>query len=479
MTQKNLVTPPYLFEHIIFFLLLVGLVLIFWNPIGLFSVNPKNGVLLFAYRGFTALFCWTVLLVLLALSHHAKKGIIDCFLSLSPWIRWLIVVFFSIGLLSATFKAYSAPTAFKGVAIDITMLITILFLASYFKRYPNAINWLIATVIICAISYLFAVLFNISLISYIDGNTSIAIAHKRLIIRQFNFSNPRFFDHFVSWFLPLLCLPLLSSTHQNIKQNLAKKPLRYRLPKCYCEAKMPTGNCFKALAFLAMISLWFAVIAHASRAFIVEYLVILIVLVIVNKKIAGRFFSYQFITIILGALLFYSVNISLGLDNVLQRDVFDNQDRWLLWEKTLLIGLNHPLLGVGELNLLYYLNNYPHNILLAVFAQWGVIGLAIFLLVCLRSFRYGWYLAKKYRDLASYLMAFSCVLAGMTHALVSNLFRLQLSQYSLVFVIGLLLSFMPQERHSIAKYWHSILTLLLLASLLVLAVVPYFYIVAF
>lgn len=229
---------------------------------------------------------------------------------------------------------------------------------------------------------------------------------------------------------------------------------------------MPISNCFKALAFLAMISLWFAVIAHTSRAFIVEYLVILIVLVVVNKKTAGHFFSYQFITIILGALLFYSVNISLGLDNVLQRDVFDNQDRWLLWEKTLLIGLNHPLLGVGELNLLYYLNNYPHNILLAVFAQWGVIRLAIFLLVCLRSFRYGWYLAKKYRDLASYLMVFSCVLAGMTHALVSNLFRLQLSQYSLVFVIGLLLSFMPQERHSIAKYWHSILTLLLLALLL-------------
>lgn len=106
MTQKTPVIPPYLFEHIIFFLLPVGLVLIFWNPIGLFSVNPKNGLLLFAYLGFTALSCWTVLLLLLALSHHAKKGIIDCFLSLSPWIRWLIVVF----LVSAYSQQHLKPT---------------------------------------------------------------------------------------------------------------------------------------------------------------------------------------------------------------------------------------------------------------------------------------------------------------------------------------------------------------------------------
>jgi len=242
---------------------------------------------------------------------------------------------------------------------------------------------------------------------------------------------------------------------------------------------MPSRNGFKILALFAMISLWFVVISHASRVFIFEYLVIFIVLGTLSKKITLRFFSYQLTAVILGATLFYIVNLSLGLENILQREIFNNNDRWLLWEKTLLIGLNHPLLGVGELNLLYYLNNYPHNVILEVFAQWGVIGLVIFLLVCLRSFRYGLYLAKQYRHLAGYFMAFACVLAGMTHALVSNIFRLQLSQYSLVFVIGLLLSFMPQTRHLATRRWHSILTLLLIALLSVLMILPYFYTVAF
>ena len=224
MTQKTQLMTVSLFEHIIFSLLLVGLVLIFWSPVGLFGVAHKNGILLFAYRGFTALFCWMVVLLLLVISRQSKQRVIQIFLSLSLWIRWLIVVFFTIGLLSATFKAYSAATAFKGVAIDITMLITVLFLASYFKRFPDAVNWLIAAVMICAISYFLGLLLNIGVISYIDGNTSIAIDNKRLILRQFNFSNPRFFDHFASWFLPLLCLPLLSSTRRTTGQELTKQP---------------------------------------------------------------------------------------------------------------------------------------------------------------------------------------------------------------------------------------------------------------
>ena len=82
----------------------------------------------------------------------------------------------------------------------------------------------------------------------------------------------------------------------------------------------------------------------------------------------------------------YIVQLFIPAESVAQRPLLANSGRMLLWSKSMALGFNHPLLGVGELNALYYLRDYPHNIVLTVFVQWGVFGLVIFLLVALRSF---------------------------------------------------------------------------------------------
>ncbi|WP_157966585.1 O-antigen ligase family protein [Fastidiosibacter lacustris] len=329
------------------------------------------------------------------------------------------------------------------------MLLAVLFLANYFKRFPNNIRWLIAVVIVCAISYVFVLLFKLYLVHTYLPTSATQTKFQGMILLQFNFANPRFFDHFATWFLPILCLALLRKDDTKL---------------------------FKALSFIAMSSLWFVVIAHSSRALILEYIVIFIVLGILNYKLMLKFISWQILAAIVGAILFYIVHQIVGGSSILDRAFFANQDRWDLWAKSLALAAHYPLLGVGELNALYYLRDYPHNIVLTVAAQWGIIGLTCFLLVGLRSFRRACEYMRSYKHSALYFVAFASVLAGMTHAMLSNLFKLQLSQFSMIFAMGLLLSFMPQvlEQNSQKKCHMFFVAPLIITILAILIIVPFF-----
>jgi hypothetical protein len=222
-----------------------------------------------------------------------------------------------------------------------------------------------------------------------------------------------------------------------------------------------------------MMSLWFVIIAHSSRALILEYIVIAIVLGVLNRKWLLRFFTWQLFAVICAVVLFYIVQLFIPAESVVQRSLLANSDRMLLWSKSIALGFNHLLLGVGELNALYYLRDYPHNIVLTVFVQWGVFGLVIFLLVALRSFIKSCELMKINKDSALYFVSFCGVLAAMTHAMLSNLFKLPLSQLSLIFMCGLLLSFMPKTKEMDQKKHHLILVVLVVILILILLTLPF------
>ncbi len=431
--------------------MLLGLLLAFWSPLGFLLGDITVGILTFFWRGMTVLFIWVVLLLLFIISSKGKMLIAESFCALSKWIKLLIIVFFIIGVLSASIKAFSPPTAFKALAIDLSMLLCVLYLASYFKRYPKAINWLIATVIICAILYFLITVGYLYAVDYLLHAPMNKSEYLSFILNQLNFSNKRFLDHFISWFLPLLALPLMSSNYVKL---------------------------MKVLSFIAMVALWFFVIAHASRSILVEYVVILLVMSVLNYRMTLRFFFYHLSAAVIAALLFIIVNSSVGLLSVLERDVLANGDRWLLWARTLNIAIHNPLLGVGELNLVFYLQDYPHNIVLAIFAQWGVVALAAFLLVVLRSFIRAVQLMREYIQSELYFVAFSSVLAGMIHALFSNLFRMPLSQISLIFALGLLLSFMRTKSVSLRIVPLICMNVFFVILMAVFIILPMYYVTA-
>lgn len=439
-------------QHCIYAMMLLGLFMVFWSPIGFYKAPMNNAVMLYAWRGLTALFCWAIILTLLSMSRSGKTNIISAFSALSTWTKSLIVLFFFIGILSASF-AYHPATAFKGISIDIGLVLAVLFLTHYFHQFPQNTQWLLATIIICAISYSIILILNVLLAHFYTPPGIAGFNLPVFFLRQFNFANPRFFDHFATWFLPLLCLPPLSQDYSRI---------------------------FKALSLLAMSSLWFVVIAHSSRALILEYIVITLVLGILNHKILIRFLSWQILAFVIGAFIFYNIHQVVGGSYLLERNFLANQDRWGLWAKSLALAAHYPFLGVGELNALYYLHDYPHNIVLTIASQWGIIGLACFLLVGLRSLRRACEYMKDNKQSALYFVAFTSVLAGMTHAMVSNLFKLQLSQFSLIFSIGLLLSFMPQMTKNLGqKKCHLAVALLCIIIVINLMVTPFFTSVTF
>ncbi|WP_440993161.1 O-antigen ligase family protein [Cysteiniphilum litorale] len=441
-------------EHFIYGVMLIGLIMVFWSPIGMMKISMENTLMLYVWRGITALFCWIVILIVFTASHDARNGILATFNALSTWIKSLIILFFCIGIISASL-AFHPATAFKGISIDITLLLSVLFLAHYFSRFPDHVRWLIGVVIICAISYLFVLILNVLLAHFYFPPKIAQFNFPEFFLRQFNFANPRFFDHFATWFLPILCLPLLSHNY---------------------------SRTFKVLSLIAMASLWFVVIAHSSRALILEYIVITIVLGMLNHKILIRFLGWQVLAFLIGAIVFYLIHQIVGGSYLLNRDFLANQDRWSLWAKSLALAAHYPLLGVGELNALYYLKDYPHNIILTIACQWGVIGLMCFLLVGLRAFRRACEYMPSHKQSALYFVAFASVLAGMTHALVSNIFKLQLSQFSLVFAMGLLLSFMPElmknaqeNKNRTQKKCHLLVMALCFVLIILLFILPFLY----
>ncbi|WP_119344894.1 O-antigen ligase family protein [Facilibium subflavum] len=432
-------------DHAVYIVLLLSLFLVFWNPVALMmNLTGDNPVIALVWRAITSFICWLVILLCLLCSVRSRSLILSSFMTLSLWVRWLIVIFFFIGLLSAI-NAYSPSLAFKGLSIDMTMLLSVLFLAGYWQGNKRRIDWLIMVIIICAVGYLLVLLYMLYFAKALDWEQN----YQSLLLVRYNFANPRFFDHFSSWFLPLLCLPLLSKKYTKM---------------------------IKVLAFLAMISLWFMVIAHSSRAFILEYIVIVCVLGVLNFRFLWPFLGYQCIAVIIAAFLFWFINLSLETTSIMSRDLLANNDRWLLWSKSLWLASHHLRLGIGELNAIYYLQDYPHNVLLSVLLQWGVIAFVIFLLIGIRSFQYACIAMKAYRDSALYFVAFTSVLAGMTHAMVSNLFKMPLSQFSLVFAMGLLLCFMPLSKTiTLKRYMHYLLLILILSLIVLLCVLVYFF----
>ena len=436
--------------HLIYGFLLIALLFVFWSPLSLIYAGAKAPALIFFWRSMTALCFWIIFLCLLLISRKAKVMIFEEFLSFSVEVRGLILLFFMIGVLSASF-AVNTPTAFKVLGLYFSMLLAVLLLASYFREFPHGIDALVIVIIVCAISYFLAVVGHIDLPGHIGLKIFAGQSDPAIVLRQYNFSNPRFLDHFISWFLPICCLPLL---------------------------ELHASKCRKILAFIAMFCLWFFAFAHASRALLVEYGAIFIILGALNIRMTLRFFSFQLFACVSALLSFMIVNHSIGVESVFVRDFLANHDRFILWQKTLAIALHHFFLGVGALNLLFYLHDYPHNIVLTVFAEWGVFGLAIFLLLGLRSLRLAFRLMKNQRNSARYFVASAAVLAAMTHALFSNVFRLPLSQVSAVFAIGLLLSFMPQKNRRCGSFLLLGLNLLLLALILNFVLVPMYFSIA-
>ena len=150
--------------HVIFVVLLFGLIAIFINILApkfsLYNMLRLDQVIWIKYRFLTIRISLFISLIFMLFSKTSQEYVIKTFLSFSVWIRCLLILLFSLMILSDVFKSVIVFSSIVQSSIDFTSFIFILFLGKYFrKNLQVSIYILIYTVAILSILY-FIFIFN-------------------------------------------------------------------------------------------------------------------------------------------------------------------------------------------------------------------------------------------------------------------------------------------------------------------------------
>jgi O-antigen ligase len=249
--------------------------------------------------------------------------------------------------------------------------------------------------------------------------------YQNLTARQFiaapHFMNLRFFNQFQSWALPLLTLAYFYfKDHPRMKK----------------------------LAFIALCLFWYLAIVSSSRAFILEYIILIPIIFFIDRKNTIQYIKITIITFIIG-YVFYFISQELLMTTAgklaLERDVALDSARKFLWTVALDAFQSSPIIGIGPLQYPAYIFNistkaaHPHNIYLQVLAEYGLIGFICFISILI-------YCAYKYIQFCyknksmTNLLILSSLVCGFIHAGLSGVFVMPLSQLTAVIVFALAFS---------------------------------------
>lgn len=242
------------------------------------------------------------------------------------------------------------------------------------------------------------------------------------------FSNPRFFNQFQSWLIPLLLLPLfIYHLHRNIRRSILLITAGWWM---MLFASQGRGVLLGLVGGGALT--WFFFRAQ-SRAYLTLQ---------VKLALTG---------IGLYLILFYAIPIwVLGYDpRQLVRASLDSPGRVELWKGAWSVIVDYPLLGIGPMGLSCSATNtlaaHPHSAPLQIMAEWGV---PAFLLVSILLFLgiKGWLaratdspppLSSRYHPLNPIL--FLSVSSSLLYSLVTGIIVMPLSQLVMMLVFGWIL----------------------------------------
>ncbi len=377
----------------------------------------------------------------LLFSHSCRTGFLQILSQLPRLIRISLFIFFTLGLISAAF-AYEPKMAYLQVGVYFSLLITIITIAHYRtllkKSFDQGIIW--------TVSMMMLVFTGSSLIGYfktlgiIRLLNTLSIPQVQTIINQVQqqgwlnfayptFTNPRFFAQFLSWILPFLTAGLLL-------------PLRY-------------SRIIKPILLLITAYGWLLVRLNDSRALYLGIILATGYLCYVNyhaRSTLKRYFKWQLLSILIAIALYFLMTHILNYST--HRDLFSQTDsiekitasaRLALWHICIGLAKQHPILGVGPMQISYYslFLGHPHNIILQIAAEWGIPAALLFTSLCLYGFacfsRQLKVQAKVQHNeetsIHGYLIAAALIMAGF-NSLVSGTLVMPLSQITGAIITG-------------------------------------------
>ncbi|WP_234393440.1 O-antigen ligase family protein [Francisella adeliensis] len=458
-------------RDIIFAFLCISLFIVFLMPfepfisLNLVDISSGSGkkflndltsanIGLFIHRYYIFYYSLCISSLAILLNKKILFDVIDYFKGFSRVVKSGILLFFTFGVISSCF-AFSPSIAIKGVGLTFLQFINVLFVARYIQEKQYGVEIFYKIVMLSLIFFGGTLALRLWLSNYSVYGSVVAGNIQKVLLYLYNCLNPRFLDNYFSWFLPLLLLPWF----------VDMRPI------------------YKIGSFIAITVVWFVLINHAFRTIYAEYMVILPLLFIYSKK----YFKVTVTVFVLAFSLAYLIDyaytsyiLSSGTSQVSTLMRYGTSGRLSLWHEAFLIGLNHPLTGIGQWNYLVYTKysaGYPHNLLLEIWSQWGIpafIGAAAVILVSIKN------LFKQRVEICAnplhciFIMMFT---AGMIDGMLNAMFKTSLGLFGSVFVFGFCLSMFKSKSLSSVKDNSSTLdviltTVLVLGSIFCITILP-------
>ncbi|MFC4892511.1 O-antigen ligase family protein [Pseudofrancisella aestuarii] len=357
-------------------------------------------------------------LLLILFNKRILQEILIRILNFKKIIRISIILFFIFGFISTAF-AISPSIAFKGVSFTLAMLILSIFIANYIQQKPEKIKHLFIIILLSIIFYGGMLFLQLSLSNFSIYGPTVAGNIQEVLLFTYNTLNPRFLDNYFSWFVPFLLLPWF---------------MNYR-------------PVLKIGAFLALSIIWFVVINHAFRTIFLEYIIIFIFLAIIDRRLLVKIFTLIILSLLVGSLINLGIHdIVLVQENKSVVTILRDSDsgRLLVWREAFIIGLEHPITGIGQWNYLAATKTtagYPHNLFLEVWSQWGIPAFICFMVVVITSVKFTFNNLKNILANKPYNIFLLMLIAGMIDGMLNAMFKTSLGLLGSIFVFGLCMSF--------------------------------------
>jgi O-antigen ligase len=326
------------------------------------------------------------------------------------------------------------------VSLFLLLFVNCLLLALQWRKHAaQALPLFAQALMIAAGFYLVAFL-----AAYAAANTNGASKeHWDLFV---NFAHVRFLSQFQSWTLPLIVLPVFLSP------RFAKGPGLW------------------ACLFIAS-GWWLILFSAGTRGTLLGLILAGSVTAWVFGRRALPWFKWQALTLCLGlvlyCLMFLLPPLLGGMDTseiqqgTIGRSLTNPSGRLHLWDVALGMIAKHPVLGVGPMHYACGVTNgiaaHPHNALLQLAAEWGLPVVAMVAFLWLSGVR-AWIRqgsgeqtpGQNDKQPIIYAALLASLLTASTHALVSGVIVMPLSQVAMILVIGAMLGLHDRHRTATA-----------------------------
>lgn len=334
-------------------------------------------------------------------------------------LKVLISVFFILGILSVTVS--NSP---RHAFLDITLFALLFLMASYISsvvfRHPKKSSEWLMTAFIFAIALHFSVFVH-QFILVLKG--VIPFSFYTLFT---GFVNPRFENQWEGMILPIILGTAIFYRNQSRKT-------------------------FYFLLFLGGF-IWMNIMFSTGRGVILATLMGVVFTGLIFKAHRTIWWRINFIALVMGLTLYglAIMTIYLTTDTFTAeiQELADSSSsgRLSLWASALQLVSYNPFIGIGPMQFALFENNiviaaHPHNIILQLLAEWGLIATLLILGVAIYSFTKWCHFSrqktnKNPESTILYTALTTAFIVGNIHGLLSGVWIMPLSQLTLIIIIG-------------------------------------------